>query len=340
MACNNLRLLMIILIVGLLSVGCGSLNVGSAPSSSSGTAAVGEAGSPPIDHAMDVALENRAEIARVAGGDGAQQTGMSIDPSSPAGTQGVLESDAVASIERKIIKNARIEIQVDDLVAAVQEATQTAGLVGGYVAQTRAIYPSEFGNTTQRTRRAWITVRIPVEQFETTLQRFRELGTPLDEEIYTNDVTAEFIDLEARITNLTAQEEQLRRLLAETSDIGQIITIHERLSQVRSEIDQWKGRLRVIENNVAYSTIELTFVQPSPFAAAGPNTPVLQRAWQRLMYTISELTTGTIELFIWVIGNSPYLVVAGVVAWLGWRRWRQLRPRNDDAPANNLPPKD
>mgnify|MGYP001371617109 CR=1 FL=1 len=241
-------------------------------------------------------------------------------------TTGTISSlPSIGPESRQIIRNAKLSVEVEDLLGSTQEVSQQVNLVGGYVARTQVHYSEE--QTARSVRRAWMTVRVPSASFDQTLQHMRELGVPQGEEIYTNDVTEEHLDLQARITNLEAQEEQLRRLLSETNDIGQIMEIYDRLAGVRSEIDRLQGRLQLIENQVAFSTIELTLIQTHATALSDPEAPVLIRAWQKLMNSLAAITTGVKEFVVWLGGAVPYLVLAGLAVWIGWRGWKTMRGR-------------
>lgn len=249
----------------------------------------------------------------------------------------LLDGGFTRAVNRRFVKNAKLHVEVDDLSAAIEEATQTASLVGGHVARLQAAYmhdrETSSPNADREPQRAWMTLRIPSTEFDSSLQRLRNLGQPLSDEIFTNDVTANFMDLEARIQNLAVQEEQLRRLLSETTEIGQIIHIYDRLTGVRSEIDRLKGSLQVLDEDVAFSTVELTLVQALPASGVdslAADAPVLARAWHNLLKSFDMMLVGAKEGIVWLGGALPYLLVLALCGWMvgyAWKRWGKFTAR-------------
>jgi hypothetical protein len=142
--------------------------------------------------------------------------------------------------------------QVEQGLAAVE---RTAREVGGYLAS--------------RTDLA-ITIRVPRARFEAALKMIEPAGDVLHREIKAEDVTDEFFDLEVRVRNARAMRDRLAKLLLQAS-VKDALDIEKELARVTEEIERLEGKLKLMKNQVAYSTIVVSF-QPRATSVRTPST--------------------------------------------------------------------
>jgi len=200
-----------------------------------------------------------------------------------AGSEGAVESGGVvvpqqvAPDPRKIIYTGNIGLQVKDPTAAMQQIQDLATGVGGYTSQAQLYQYS--GDL----MRGMVVIRVPAESYDSILARIRALGSRvLSENSSASDVTAEYTDLEAQLRNLEAAERELQALLTEVrqrpnAKPSDILEVFNALSQKRGEIEQVKGRLQYLQNQVGFSTISVDLV-PDEVTA-----PVIDEGWQPLV---------------------------------------------------------
>ena len=169
---------------------------------------------------------------------------------------------------------------------------------------------------------AMVSLRVPVDAFDQTMQRLREIGSPLAEQVSTQEVTEEYVDLEAQVRNLEATEAQYLRFLERAQRLEEILPIQQRLSEVRGQIERLKGRMTLLQRRSDVSTIALTLVVPSGKAGA-PDEPravqTLREAWGRLAGALQGLLDVAIYVGVYAL---PLLPIGA--AWMWWRR-RQPR---------------
>jgi hypothetical protein len=240
---------------------------------------------------------------------------------------------------RKIIYTANIGIQVKDPAATAQQIEDLAESAGGYTAQSQLYQYS--GDL----MRGMVVIRVPAESYGDILARIRALGSRvLNENSNANDVTAEYTDLEAQLRNLEAAERELQAMLTEVrqkpnAKPADILEVYNALTEKRGEIEQVKGRLQYLQNQVGFSTITVDLV-PDEVTA-----PVVDEGWQPLVTiknafrTLVSILQGLINLVInLVIVVLPVLllVVAPIVLviWL-IRRWRRGRKQEQPAEGDN-----
>jgi hypothetical protein len=245
---------------------------------------------------------------------------------SPPQAEGVLEGDAAGAggsdgaavlpaVGPQVVKTAEVRVTVHrgTFQDALRRATAAAGRYGGFVASTTT------EGQTGRERRGTLVLRVPSEHFEQALSDLHGLGKVDGETVSGEDVTQEFVDLEARLRNLRGQEAVLLRLYDRAKSIADTIRIQTEVSRVQTEIEQIEGRLRYLRDRTSLGTITATVVEPAPAAPGQKN--VLRRAWDQAVATAVAVASGLIVALGTV---APVLVLLGVPALLVWRR---LRPR-------------
>jgi hypothetical protein len=220
------------------------------------------------------------------------------------------------SIGPSVIKTAdmRVEVGADAVGDAVGDATAIATGAGGFVVSSQ-VDDADGG-------RANLVLRVPADRFEQTLAGLGDLGEVDSEAVAGEDVSQEFIDLEARLRNATAQEAVLLRLMDESQTIADTIRVQQQLQQTQLEIERLRGRIRYLEDRTAFGTISVGFVEGGAPPPSDPST--LARAWDLARGTVGNIVGGV------VIGAAVVLPVAVLVALalaIGMVVYRRVRPR-------------
>jgi hypothetical protein len=244
---------------------------------------------------------------------------------------GMVTPQQVAPDPRKMIYTGNIGIMVKDPAATMQQIQDMATGAGGYTSQAQLYQYS--GDL----MRGMIVIRVPAESYDSILDRIRGLGSRvLNENSNASDVTAEYTDLEAQLRNLEAAERELQALLTEVrqkpnAKPADILEVYEALSQKRGEIEQVKGRLQYLANQVGFSTITVDLV-PDEVTA-----PVIEEGWQPLVTvknafrSLVNILQGLVELLINLVIvvlpvalllALPIVLLVLLVRWLTRRRKR------------------
>ena len=158
--------------------------------------------------------------------------------------------------QRQVIYQAYVSIEVKTVSAALTQVQTIAQSLGGLVDSM-----SSSGGPDQE--QATITIRVPQDQFFVALDKLQGLGTVQSQNLSTQDVTEQFIDLQARLKSAQAEEQSLLALLDKAQTVGDIISIQQQLTEVRSQIETLQGQLNYIENRVDMSTITVTLSTPA-----------------------------------------------------------------------------
>lgn len=231
----------------------------------------------------------------------------------------------------RIVREGTMRLQVDEegFDAAFDRVVSAAGRLGGTVLSSDATSDDE-GSTSGA-----VTVRVPAEDFDALLTAIAEIGEVRERSITSEDVSAEFVDLEARLRHNEAQERFYLSLLEEADGVEDAIAVQQRVEGIQQTIEQIKGRLSFLEERTSFSrlTVEL-FESGAAFQTASGERPTfahyLGTARDALVTVIGgALVVATVAL--------PFVVV-GVVLLLLFRRFapalRRTGPTGPPAPAS------
>jgi len=181
------------------------------------------------------------------------------------------QTDAIASTaeaaDRKIIRNANLTMEVNSTTEAQQRVTSIAESHGGFVVTSES-KQREDADPAKRTLDIKLVVRIPATQFGVALDEIRKLANNLREENVTGqDVTEEFIDLEARIKTQRALELQFLEIMKQARKVEDALEVQRQIADVRTDIEKLEGRKRFLENRASLSTITINIEAPRPMVA-------------------------------------------------------------------------
>lgn len=164
-----------------------------------------------------------------------------------------------AATERLIIRNADLDIVVEDTEEAVDEIDAMADELGGYVIESNL-------QQYQEGMRARLRIRVPADSLDTALERIRDLAVEVNNEnISGQDVTEEYVDLQSRLRHLEATEERLLTFMEEAEDTEAALEVYDRLQNIQAEIEQVRGRIQYLEESAALATISIN-ITPSELA--------------------------------------------------------------------------
>jgi hypothetical protein len=227
------------------------------------------------------------------------------------------------AVPRKIIYNANIELVVESINSLEQSIRSLVKENGGFLSESNQ---SSYNREQQQA--SW-KVRVPVDRFETFVSAVVRLGEVRQNRIDSQDVTEEFVDLEARIHNKQEEEKRLLKHLDETTGkLEDILSVERELTRVRGEIEQMQGRLRYLANQSDLSTVSISATEWKEFkppVAASFRTEISRT----FTLSVEHLTHFVQGIVLILVALSPWLplilILALLVLWLIRRLWNNLR---------------
>jgi len=209
--------------------------------------------------------EQRNEVVNPKGGGGggknqdptvSQQ--VSLDQAENSQTQ-------PTAIERKIVRNADLNLEADSPEQAQQKITAIAESKGGFVVESQQS-SSDVKTTTRDV--VTMTVRVPSAKFNEALEEIRRTASRvIVETVKSDDVTEEFIDIEARLKAKRSLAAQFLEIMKRANSVEDALNVQRQLADVRGEIEKIEGRKRFLENQASLSTIKIRLQTPLAFSS-------------------------------------------------------------------------
>ncbi|MFX3633138.1 MAG: DUF4349 domain-containing protein [Candidatus Pristimantibacillus sp.] len=314
-------LLFMMFIILLVSAGCSSSDNNNSASStksedSSASEVRGESGS------TEAA---KAETALPSGGGNSDGGIGDIAPSDSSG--------ADSGFNQKLIYKAELTMEVGNYDTAVTELRNAIHQSGGYILQFQdGQYKNEKGST--------YTIKVPSVGFMAFIERLEGIEHKrFERQVGATDVTEEYVDLESRLKAKQIVEERLLGFMDKAQKADDLVKFSQQLSEVQEEIEVLKGRIRYLDRNVAFSTVELRMYQPSNATAALDENKALGSKMSTAMNgSVDTLLVVLQGLLIFLSGALPVLLCLAIIGlpiyWLMRRHKRRpitpiIKPQSD-----------
>ena len=240
--------------------------------------------------------------------------------------------------DRKLIRKIHMSAETEDMDALLAHIDQRVGQLEGYI-EARDIYNGSayYGS---RNRSATLTIRIPADKLDGFVQQIGEVSNIISNKETSDDVTLQYVDTESHVKALETEQDRLLSLLEKAETLKDILTLEERLTKVRYELERYASYLRTLDNQVTYATIHLSITEVKEYTPVIEEEPtVWQRISQGFTRSLKDIGESFTDFFVWFTVNSPYLLIWGIIAAVViiiLRKRGHLRPRRK----KTAPPKE
>ena len=220
----------------------------------------------------------------------------------------------------RVIQTASLRVRLGEggFENAVERARTSAAGLGGFVVSSSAAH-----GRSDRLVEGTLVVRVPSRRYADAMSSFTRLGRVEAREESGQDVSQEFVDLEARTRHLEAVETQLLALLRRAGTVASALAVQSRLNEVQLQLEQVRGRARFLEDQVAFATISLDLAERRSDGDDGTGWRVVD-AW-RDGADAFVFVAGRIFVVLATIAPLLLLLAVGLLAARFARRRRLLR---------------
>lgn len=224
-----------------------------------------------------------------------------------------LEEIAESFAERMVVFTAKIELEVDDIDSTVDDIRLLTERYGGFIA-----------TVTTRSEGGAITIRVPQRMFNEAVLEVEMLGEVVNRDLKGEDVTEEYVDLQARLSNLQKQEERLVGILDMCTKVEDVLKVESELERVRGEIEIITGKIKYLGNRVELATITVLLNE-----FAGKQTTRFPKVdwWAPVNSGLQALFTIFQGLLAMAIVLGPFTAV-GLPAYYLYRRANKRKNTN------------
>ena len=241
------------------------------------------------------------------------------------------------AMNRKIIRDADLTLEVGAPAEVQRKITSIAESLGGFVVTSES-KQRQTGDAKQELE-VNLVIRVPATQFGSALDQIRNTGSRvIQEKISGQDVTEEFIDLEARLKTQKALESQFLEIMKQANKVADALEVQRQIAEVRTEIEKLEGRKRFLENRASLSTITVNLQSPTAIAV---NTSGFGRNIREAVADSVDVAVAIVLFLIrFVIVMIPILILVILPGWflarLVFRRTRKIHltrePGSDSRP--------
>lgn len=212
-------------------------------------------------------------------------------------------------VDRKLIRDGQLDFKTSDVKKTKTEIEKITKELNAYISSENE---NNYENRLQYTQ----TIRVPANQFDNLINRLEPLADKIENKsINTQDVTEEFIDVEARLKTKKELEVRFREILKQARTVEEIVSIESQIANVRADIESMEGRLKYLQNQVSYSTLTVSYYEiiGTDFGFASKFVESLKGGWDNLL-----------AFLIFLVNLWPFIVaLGGVVFW--WVRRRKQK---------------
>jgi hypothetical protein len=231
-----------------------------------------------------------------------------------------------------VIRTAQLTVEVQDMESALTRARAIASQAGGYVSASNTHVEHQ---DDQDRMVADLTLQVRSDAADSAMSDLRALGKVTTESSGSQDVTDEYVDLDANLRNLQASETAILKLMDKATAISDVLSLQRELTNVRGQIERIQGRKTYLERRTDMATITLSLRLPpvsSAPVAGGAWDPAATalRGWQASLTVLRTLANGVIVALAFAWWLLP-LVALGVYVWRR-RRLAATRPTVSAAP--------
>ncbi len=216
------------------------------------------------------------------------------------------KGEVAADQGRKLIWNGHININVEDLKISEEKIRGYVRGKGGFIESANF-----YGDSRGESLRSYLSLRIPAQHFDDGMLFLNEeIGKVTNSSSGHDDVTMVYIDMEARINNLTSQEARYTEILEKADTVEDILKIEAELVRIRGEIESLTARFNHMKDQVNYSTISVNLNQ-TVLATPGVTTVGFEGAWDRAVESLTKslnmVINGAANFFVFIFGAIPFI---------------------------------
>ncbi len=220
-------------------------------------------------------------------------------------------AEEVTDTSRKLITTVNLDTETEDLEKSVALVENKVKALGGYIESSNIYNGTSYSGKSSRS--ASITARIPAANLDAFIDTV-ETGTNITRKtVNVDDVTLSYVDTESRKNSLRTEEKRLLDIMESAETVEDLITIEDKLADVRYELESIESQLRSYDNKIDYSTVYMSIDEVVAF------TPVekegaFTRMGKGFMESVSSVCEFFVELCVVIVSNIPWLIVLGIIA--------------------------
>lgn len=243
---------------------------------------------------------------------------------SSAGDAGTSEDVDLSEydMDRKLVYTSDISLETKKFEDDVKAVTELVKANGGYLQNTSTYGSAEYGN-----RSANLNARIPADKYQDFMNSVGQIGSLTSKSESVDDITANYVDVQARLKSLNTKLQRLQELEANAENVTELLEIEDRINEVQYQIETYTAQKKVYDDQVQYSTVNVDISEVVTYTEVKADS-----AWNRFTEAFGESWVGFVtflqNIVIAIIYLIPYIILIGVVIALIVFRVKRKKKKN------------
>ncbi|QXM05731.1 DUF4349 domain-containing protein [Crassaminicella indica] len=228
----------------------------------------------------------------------------------------VSEKQVIKSNERKIIKSAYVELDIENYDKKFNEIINMTEAMGGYIEDSNTAYSHYVPEKVETSlKKGNITVRVPEDNFISMVEKVKELGTVTNFSINGQDITQMYRDTANEIENLKIQEKRLREIMKKANNVKDVLEVERELTRVRGELNRLTGNIKRWDNLVSLSSIHISLneIIHKDKKIQQVDHYILDKAKKGWISTVNHIVDFFEKSFVLFVSILPIILLIGVI---------------------------
>ena len=231
----------------------------------------------------------------------------------------------------KLIKTVNMNVETQEYETLMANLQERVKELGGYVQNMESHNGSAYSYS--RTKKyANLTIRIPQQKLDEFVGSVSDLANVVSRSESVDDVTLQYVDMQSHKESLQVEQARLLELLERAESLEDIITLENRLTSVRYQIESMESSLRTFDDQVDYSTVYLRVDEVQVFTVVEEEE---ETVWERMVNgfkdSLTDVKDGFVDFGVWFVVNIPYLVIWAVVITIAILIFKKIRKKKGSA---------
>ena len=215
--------------------------------------------------------------------------------------------------DRKLIRTVNLDMETKEFDSLLASIEQQVNSLGGYIESLNTYNGSRY-TTNEAVRYSNMTVRIPKNQLNGFVNAVSEAANVISRSENVQDVTLAYVDMEGKRNSLKTEQERLLVMLEQADNLEDMLTLEDRLSTVRYQLESMESQLRTYDNKVDFATVYMSINEVKELTPIEVEEETVgERIVNGFMDSLGNVGEGFVNIFVFVAVNSPYLVIMAAV---------------------------
>lgn len=240
--------------------------------------------------------------------------GYVVAETAAQGSYDLGDTDTAAQLPqgRKFIITMDLDAEAEDLNGALAAISEKLTALDGYMESQNIYNGSAYSG--RRYRHANLTLRVPAERLDEFTAAVDAISNVVSSSRDTDDITLQYVDTESRVKALETERDRLLELMEQAETMSDLLEIESRLTDVRGELEQYASRLKVLDNQIDYATVNLSLSEVTEYTPVAEKTR-LEKIRDGFVDSVKGVWTLILDCVSFVLMNIPYILVFGLILW-------------------------